>query len=181
METATKTTTWSIDPTHSEVQFKVKHLVISTVSGQFSRFKGTLESDGENFENARVSFEAETDSISTNNADRDNHLRSADFFDAAQFPTLNFKSTEFTKTGDSSYDIHGKFTMKGVTKEITLKAEFGGVTTDPYGNVKAGFEILGRINRKDFGLNWSAMTESGGLVVSDEVRLILNIQFVRQA
>ncbi|MGV3632670.1 MAG: YceI family protein [Bacteroidota bacterium] len=180
METAVKTT-WSVDPTHSEVQFKVKHLVISTVTGQFKDFSATLESEGENFEGAKATFSAQIDSITTNNNDRDGHLKSADFFDAGNHPTLNFESVKFLKTGNSSYDIIGNLTMRGVSKEVVLKAEFGGIMTDPYGNTKAGFEIEGKINRKDFGLNWSAITEAGGVVVSDEVRLLLNLQFVKQA
>ena len=175
------TTTWSIDPTHSEVQFKIKHLVISTVTGQFNTFNGSLEATGDDFSGAKATFEASIDSISTNNADRDGHLKSPDFFDAANFPTLNFESTSFENKGGNDYKITGNFTIKGVTKEVTLDAEFGGIMTDPYGNVKAGFEITGKINRKDFGLSWSAVTEAGGIVVSDEVKLALNVQFAKQA
>lgn len=181
METTAVKTTWSVDPTHSEVQFKVKHLVISTVTGQFRDFIATLESDGDNFEGAKATFSAKIDSISTNHDDRDGHLKSADFFDAANYPSLDFESSRFIKAVDNTYDIIGILTLKGVSKEIVLKAEFGGVMTDPYGNTKAGFEIEGKINRKDFGLNWSAITEAGGVVVSDEVRLLLNLQFVKQA
>jgi polyisoprenoid-binding protein YceI len=175
------TTTWSIDPTHSEVQFKIKHLVISTVTGQFNTFNGSLEAVGDDFSGSKATFEASIDSISTNNADRDGHLKSPDFFDAANFPTLNFESTSFENKGGNNYKISGNFTIKGVTKEVILDAEFGGIMTDPYGNVKAGFEITGKINRKDFGLTWSAVTEAGGIVVSDEVKLALNVQFVKQA
>ena len=174
-------TVWAIDPTHSEVQFKVKHLVISTVTGQFTQFSGTIESSGDNFDGAHASFEAPIDSISTNNADRDGHLKSADFFDAANHPTLHFESSKFEHKGGDNYEITGNFTVKGTTKEITLKAELGGIMTDPYGNVKAGFEITGKINRKDFGLTWSAVTEAGGVVVSDEIKLLLNVQFAKQA
>lgn len=181
METTAVKTTWSVDPTHSEVQFKVKHLIISTVTGQFRDFIATLESDGDNFEGAKATFSAKIDSISTNHDDRDGHLKSADFFDAANYPSLDFESSRFIKAVDNTYDIIGILTLKGVSKEIVLKAEFGGVMTDPYGNTKAGFEIEGKINRKDFGLNWSAITEAGGVVVSDEVRLLLNLQFVKQA
>jgi polyisoprenoid-binding protein YceI len=175
------TTTWSIDPTHSEVQFKIKHLVISTVTGQFNTFNGSLEAVGDDFSGSKATFEASIDSISTNNVDRDGHLKSPDFFDAANFPTLNFESTSFENKGGNNYKISGNFTIKGVTKEVILDAEFGGIMTDPYGNVKAGFEITGKINRKDFGLSWSAVTEAGGIVVSDEVKLALNVQFVKQA
>ena len=175
------TTTWSIDPTHSEVQFKIKHLVISTVTGQFNTFNGSLEAVGDDFSGSKATFEASIDSISTNNVDRDGHLKSPDFFDAANFPTLNFESTSFENKGGNDYKITGNFTIKGVTKEVTLDAEFGGIMTDPYGNVKAGFEITGKINRKDLGLSWSAVTEAGGIVVSDEVKLALNVQFAKQA
>lgn len=171
--------TWTIDPSHSEVQFKIKHLVISTVTGQFNEFNGTLEQNGEGFEGAKARFEAKIDSISTNNADRDGHLKSPDFFDAASFPVLKFESTKFENKGGDKYAITGHFTIKDVTKEITLDAEYGGSMVDFYGNEKAGFEITGKINRKDFGLNWSAVTEAGGIVVSDEVKLNLNVQFSR--
>jgi polyisoprenoid-binding protein YceI len=178
METAVKTK-WSIDPTHSEVQFKIKHLVISTVTGQFNEFSGSLESEDKNFTGANASFEALISSISTNNVDRDAHLKSADFFDADNYPTLKFESREFTHIKDNQYKIIGDFTIKGITKEIILDAAYGGSMVDFYGNEKAGFEISGKINRKDFGLTWSAVTEAGGVVVSDEVKLQLNVQFSR--
>lgn len=173
-------TKWISDPAHSEVQFKVKHLVISTVTGSFDAFEAKMETQSDDFVPASISFEAQTASVSTNNSDRDNHLRSADFFDAANFPTMNFKSTTFTKKAEGSYDLSGDLTIKGVTKNVQLDVEFGGRMTDPYGNEKAGFELSGKINRKDFGLNWSAITEAGGVVVSDEVRLLINIQMVKE-
>ncbi|MGF1637765.1 MAG: YceI family protein [Cyclobacteriaceae bacterium] len=172
-------TKWAIDPTHSEVQFKVKHLVISTVTGNFSEFAGGLEWDGEDLEAAKAEFSAKVDSISTNNADRDAHLKSDDFFNASQFPELKFKSTSFTKIDDDTYKIKGDFTIRDITKPIELTATYGGSVTDPYGQNKAGFEITGKIDRKAFGLKWSAVTEAGSVVVSDEVRLQLNIQVVK--
>lgn len=175
------TTVWAIDPSHSEVQFKVKHLVISTVTGQFTDFTGALHTNGNDIAGAKAVFEAKIDSISTNNADRDGHLKSADFFDAGNFPTLNFESTSFDKKSGDEYEIKGNFTLRGVTKEITLKAELGGIATDPYGQEKAGFEITGKVSRKEFGLSWSAITEADGVVVGDEIKLILNLQFVKQA
>lgn len=181
MESTLAKTAWAIDPTHSEVQFKVKHLVISTVTGSFGAFTAEINSNDEDFSGATAKFEAQIDSISTNNADRDGHLKSADFFDAANHPTLNFESTQFNKISGNDYEIVGNITLRGVTKEIKLKAEYGGIMTDFYGNVKVGFEIEGKINRQDFGLTWSAVTEAGGIVVSDEVRLILNLQFAKQA
>lgn len=176
----TETTTWAIDPTHSEVQFKVKHLVISTVTGSFKKFEGVVESTSDDFENASIKFSADIASIDTNQEQRDQHLQSADFFDAEKYPTLSFTSTSFTKTGDSTYKLVGDLTIKDVTKSVELKAEYGGNMVDFYGNNKSGFEISGKINRSEFGLTWSAVTEAGGIVVSEEVKLIFNIQIVKQ-
>lgn len=177
METAVKTI-WSIDPTHSEVQFKVKHLVISTVTGTFKKFEGSLESDSEDFDGATASFSIDVDSIDTNVADRDAHLKSDDFFAADKHPQITFTNGVLAKSGDD-YKLTGDLTMRGVTKNVTLDVELGGVMVDPYGQTKAGFEISGKVNRKDFGLAWSAVTEAGGIVVADEVKLQLNIQVVR--
>ncbi|MCC5933751.1 MAG: YceI family protein [Balneolales bacterium] len=174
-------TTWNIDPTHSEVKFKVKHLVISTVTGSFNTFAGNIEAegDGTSFENAKASFTADTDSIFTNNADRDAHLKSDDFFNTEAFPKLSFESTKFEHTGDGEYKVTGNMTIRDITKEIVLDAVHGGTVGDPYGNTKAGFEISGTINRKEFGLKWSAITEAGSVVVGDKVKLELNVQFVK--
>jgi polyisoprenoid-binding protein YceI len=180
METLVKTT-WAIDPTHSEIEFKVKHLVISTVKGIFKEFTGNVEVEGENFDNATFSFEANVDSIFTNQADRDGHLKSADFFDAANYPKITFNSSNVEKKSDNNYTITGELTIKDTTKTVDLTAEFGGVATDPYGNVKAGFEITGLINRKDFGLTFHAVTEAGHLLLSDEIKLNINLQFAKQA
>ncbi|MBO6584775.1 MAG: YceI family protein [Gracilimonas sp.] len=170
--------TWNIDPTHSEIQFKVKHLVISTVTGNFKSFNGALETEGDSFENASVTFEADIDSITTNNEDRDAHLKSDDFFNAKEFPKLKFESTSFKNTGEDTYELTGNLTIRDITKEVTLNAEHGGTVDDPYGQTKAGFEINGSINRKEFGLKWSAVTEAGSVVVADEVKLHLNVQVV---
>jgi polyisoprenoid-binding protein YceI len=178
METLTKTI-WAIDPTHSEVNFKVKHLVISTVTGAFKKFEGTLESEEDDFNNALASFSLEADSIDTNVADRDNHLKSDDFFAADKYPTINFSNGKLTKQGDR-YELTGDLTIRDITKEVTLEVDFGGVMVDPYGQTKAGFELNGAINRKEFGLTWSAVTEAGGVVVGDVVKLSLNIQVVKQ-
>jgi polyisoprenoid-binding protein YceI len=172
------TTKWNIDPTHSEVSFKVKHLVISTVTGYFRKFEGTAESTSEDFDGAKVNFSAAIDSIDTNQSDRDKHLKSADFFDAANFPNLNFSGAIKNIGGD--YKLVGDLSMRGNTKAVELDVDFGGVAGDPYGQTKAGFEIEGKVNRKDFGLSWSAITEAGSVVVSDQVRLHLNIQLVKQ-
>ncbi len=174
-----KQTKWGIDPTHSEVQFKVKHLVISTVTGAFKSFSGSVESETEDFDGAKVTFSAETASIDTNVADRDAHLKSPEFFDSEKYPHLTFEGN-LKKNGLEGYKLSGEMTIKGVTKSIELDAELGGVMVDGYGQTKAGFEIIGKINRKEFGLNWSMVTEAGGVVVSDEVKLLLNIQVVKQ-
>lgn len=173
------TTKWIIDPTHSEVSFKVKHLVISTVTGYFKKFEGAAEVTSEDFDGATVGFSADIDSIDTNQSDRDNHLKSADFFDAANHPKLSFEGKISKNGGD--YSLVGNLTMRGTTKEIELDVTFGGIVADPYGQTKAGFEIEGKVNRKDFGLSWSAITEAGSVVVSDQVRLILSVQLVKQA
>ncbi len=171
---------WVIDPTHSEVQFKVKHLVITTVTGQFGQFSGEATAS-DDFSDAQVTFEAEINSISTNNEARDGHLKSEEFFAADQHPKLSFVSTGISKKGDEAFVLNGDMTIRGVTKPVALDVEYGGTVVDPYGQTKAGFEVKGKINRKDFGLTWSAVTEAGGAVVSDEVRLIANVQFVKQA
>jgi len=178
MATATK---WILDPLHSEVQFKVKHLVISTVTGFFKKFEGSCEAQGDTFENAEIDFSLDVDSIDTTQEARDTHLKSADFFDAEKYPKITFKSTSFTKVDDEEYNLAGNLTIKDVTKPVTLKVEFGGQATDFYGNLKAGFEVSGKINRKEFGLTWSGVTEAGSVVVGEDIKLIINAQFSKQA
>jgi polyisoprenoid-binding protein YceI len=173
--------TYKIDAAHSEITFKVKHLMITNVTGSFTKFDATMESEAADFSDAKISFEADTNSISTNNEQRDGHLKSDDFFAAEKFPKLSFTSKSFTKTTDNQYLLTGDLTIRDVTKTVELGVEYGGTVTDPYGQVKAGFEIGGKINRKDFGLTWGAVTEAGGVVVSDEVKLHLNVQMVKQA
>jgi len=172
---------WVIDPTHSEVQFKVKHLMITTVTGSFDKFEASIETDNEDFSKAKISFSAETGSVLTGNADRDNHLKSPDFFDVDKFPKLTFVATKYESVdNDGSYELYGDLTIHGVTKNVRLEVEFGGVAKDPWGNVKAGFTINGKINRKDFGLVWNAPTEAGGVLVSEEVRIACEIQLIEQ-
>lgn len=171
-------TKWIIDPTHSEVAFKVKHLVISTVTGYFRKFEGHVESSTEDFTNASVSFQLEVDSIDTNQSDRDGHLKSADFFDAGNFPKISFVGKLARQGGN--YQLLGDLTMKGITQSVILEVSYGGTVADPYGQTKAGFELEGKLNRKDFGLTWSAVTEAGSVVVSDQVRLQLSVQLVKQ-
>jgi polyisoprenoid-binding protein YceI len=172
--------TYQIDPTHSEIQFKVKHMMITNVTGQFNKFSATLVSDAPDFSDAKISFEADTDSVNTSNEQRDGHLKSDDFFNAAQYPKLSFESTSFTKLDDEKYALKGNLTIRNITKEVTLDVHYGGTMTDPWGQVKAGFEISGKISRKDYDLKWNAVTEAGGVVVSDEVRLLLAVQMVKQ-
>jgi polyisoprenoid-binding protein YceI len=173
-------TAWAIDTAHSEIHFKVKHMMVSTVTGSFNKFEGSVETDGDDFEGADIRFEADVDSISTNNEQRDAHLKSDDFFNAQRFPKLTFESTSFTKKSGGNYRLTGDLTIRDVTKRVELDVEYNGTAVDPYGNTKAGFEISGKINRKDFNLKWNAVTEAGGVVVSDEVRLVLNVQLTRQ-
>lgn len=173
--------TYKIDSTHSEITFKVKHLMITNVTGHFTQFDGTLESDKEDFSDAKVTFEADAASVNTNNEQRDAHLKSDDFFNAEQFPKLKFESTSIDKKDDEHYKLQGNLTIRDITKPITLDVEYGGTTVDPWGQTKAGFEITGKINRKDYGLKWNAMTETGGFVVSDDVRLLVNAQMVKQS
>jgi polyisoprenoid-binding protein YceI len=170
------TTKWVLDPMHSEVQFKVKHLVISTVTGSFKIFEGSLETENDNFSNANISFSLDVNSIDTNQEARDGHLKSAEFFDAEQYPNITFKSTSF-----DGEDLKGNLTIKGITKPVTLEVEHGGTATDFYGNTKAGFEVIGKINRKDFGLTWDGVTEAGSVVVGEDIKLIINVQFAKQA
>jgi polyisoprenoid-binding protein YceI len=178
MTTASK---WAIDPSHSEISFKVKHLVVTTLTGKFDAFEGALETANDDFSDANISFSADIASINTGNADRDGHLKSDDFFNAEAFPKLTFASTSFTKVGADEYKLAGNITLRDVTKPIELTVEYGGTATDPWGNVKAGFEINGKIKRKEFGLKWDAFTEAGSAVVSDEIKLHLNVQLVKQA
>jgi polyisoprenoid-binding protein YceI len=179
METAVATkTTWAIDPTHTEVQFKVKHLVIATVTGFFKKFSGSVESDSEDFDGASVNFSLEVNSIDTNQADRDAHLKSPDFFAAEEYPTLDFTGI-LIKVSGNNYKLNGDLTIRGTSKAVELDVEFGGTMVDPWNNTKAGFEINGKINRKDYGLNWNAVTEAGGLVVSDEVKIHINAEIAK--
>ncbi len=168
-------TNWSVDTAHSEIEFKVKHMMISTVTGSFSDFDASIEAADDSFKNAKFRFSAKIDSISTKNKDRDTHLKSDDFFNAEKFPKLTFESKSF-----DGEKMVGDMTIRDVTKEITLDVDFNGIAVDPYGQTKAGFEAMGTINRKDFNLNWSAVTEAGSIVVSDKVRLIANLQFIKQ-
>lgn len=173
------TTKWAIDPTHSEIGFKVKHMMFTNVSGSFTKFDASATTEGDDFENASFEFSGDIDSVQTGNADRDGHLKSGDFFDAENSPKLTFKSTSFTKAG-SDYKLEGDLTVRGVTKPVTLDAEFGGIAKDPWGNTKAGLSITGKLNRKDWGLTWNSALETGGVLVGEEVKLAIELQFVKQ-
>ena len=177
MSTAVSTK-WMVDKAHSEVQFKVKHLVISTVTGSLGEFDCTVESKNEDFEDAQIHFNANINSISTNNSQRDQHLRSGDFFDADRFPSLVFVSKSLKKTKGNHYELTGDLTIRNATNPVVLKVTYGGTVKDAYGNTKAGFEVEGKINRKDFDLTWNAVTEAGGVVVGEEVKILASIQFL---
>ncbi|RYE24930.1 MAG: polyisoprenoid-binding protein [Sphingobacteriales bacterium] len=174
-------TNWKLDPTHSELQFKVKHLMITTVTGHFTSFNVDATTEGEDFtKGANVNVTADVNTISTNNEQRDGHLKSPDFFDAANNAEIKFTSTKMEGSGED-YKLTGDLTIKGATKPVTLTVEYGGIVVDPYGQTKAGFTVSGKISRKEFGLTWSAVTEAGQVVVSDEIKIHAEIQLVKQA
>ncbi len=180
MENLTKTK-WVVDPTHSEILFKVKHLMITNVKGEFRKFKGEVLSSGNSFSDAKIMVSIDAASVFTNNNDRDTHLKSGDFFDVENHKELSFSSTGLKKVDDETYKLTGLLTIKGISNEVTLDVEFGGINKDPWGNEKAGFSVSGKFNRKDWGLNWNAALETGGVLVSDEVRLNAEVQLVKQS
>ena len=173
------TTKWAIDPTHSEIGFKVKHMMFTNVSGNFGTYEATITTEDDDFTKSAIEFSANIDSINTNNSDRDNHLKSADFFDAEKNPKLTFVSSSFAKAGDD-YELTGELTLHGVTKTVKLATEFSGLMKDPWGNTKVGLNIVGKINRKDWGLNWNSALETGGVLVSEEVKLNIELQLLKQ-
>jgi len=174
-------TKWSLDPTHSEVTFKVKHLMISTVTGQFKKFSLEGETETDDFNTAKkIEFRADIDSIDTNNEQRDAHLKSADFFNASQHPQITFSGTKYEAAGDEG-KLYGNLTIAGVTKPVALNVEFGGIIVDPYGQTKAGFTVSGKISRKEFGITYGAVTETGGVLLGDDIKINAEIQLVKQA
>ena len=174
-------TKWVVDPVHSEIQFKVKHLMITTVTGYFRKYEIQVETEGDDFTSAStIVFTADIDSIDTNNAQRDTHLKSADFFDAGNHKQLIFTGKKYQKSGDE-YQLTGDLSIRGITKPLILNVEFSGIVVDPYGQTKAGFTIDGKVSRKEFGLQWNAVTEAGQVVVSDEIKIHCEIQLVKQA
>jgi len=176
-----KQISWVLDPNHSELTFKVKHLMISNVKGAFKSFEASILTEGNDFNDAVALASIEVNSISTNSEDRDKHLLNDDFFDAGKFPGIEFKGTGLTRYDEENGQLKGSLTIKGVTKEVNFDVEFGGVSTDPWGNVKAGFALQGRINRSDFGLTWNANLETGGVLLSDEVKINADLQFLKRA
>lgn len=171
---------WSVDPLHSEILFKVKHLMITTVTGYFRTFTLDVETDTDDFETVtRIDFTAQISSIDTNNQQRDAHLKSAEFFNADEYPRLYFAGNQY-KTGEYKARLTGDLTIRGITKPVILNIEYGGLVVDPYGQTKAGFAISGKISRKEFGLTWNAVTEAGSVVVSDEIKIQAEVQLVKQ-
>ena len=166
-----------IDPSHSRVQFKVKHLMISNVLGSFKEFEGKASMTENDFASTVVSFSINTASIDTEAADRDAHLKSADFFDVEKFPKIEFEGKGMTQKDEDNYDLNGVLTIKGISKPVVLSVEFGGLMTDPWGNKKAGFSVTGEINRKDWGMVWNAALETGGVLVSDKVKILCDVEF----
>jgi len=172
--------TYKIDQSHSEVTFKVKHLMIASASGKFTEYEATLKSNKEDFSDAVVTFEGNAASITTGNEQRDTHLRSDDFFNAEKYPKITFKSTSLKKTSGDNYKLYGDLTIRDITKPIELKVTYNGTIVDPWGNTRLGFEIEGKVNRHEYGLKWNAVTETGGLVVGPDVRIHANVELVKQ-
>lgn len=175
-----KTTKWLLDPAHSELTFKIKHLMISNVSGAFKDFSAKVETDGSDFSKAKINLTAEMNSISTNNEQRDAHLRSSDFFEVEKFPQLKFTSTRIEQTADESFNLYGNLTIKGVSNPVKLAMEFNGIMKDPQGQEKAGFLVSGKIKRSDWGININVALEAGGLMLGEDVRIESEVQFIRQ-
>ena len=174
-------TKWILDPAHSEITFKVKHLMIANVKGEFRKFDVEINTKGNDFRAAAVSADIDVSSIFTNSDERDTHLKSPDFFEAEKYNKIIFKGTSFKQIDEENYKLTGNLTIKDVTKEVILDVEFGGINKDPWGNEKAGFSLDGKINRKDWGLNWNAALETGGVLVGEEVKISAEVQFVKKA
>ncbi len=177
----TTKTKWVIDPMHSEIAFKVKHLMISNVKGTFHEFDATVYTQGDDFSTAEIAFSMKPASVNTGTADRDAHLRSADFFDVDKYDQITFKSYSLKRVDEDNYELSGEMTIKGVTKSLKLEVEFGGIMKDPWGNSKAGFTINGKINRKDWDLTWNAALEAGGVLVGEEVKISCEVQLLKQS
>jgi polyisoprenoid-binding protein YceI len=175
------TTTWTIDPAHAEIGFAVRHLMLSTVRGRFGTVNGTITVDENDPNTAKIDVTVDVTSVDTRQEMRDNHLRSPDFFDVANHPTMHFVSKRIEGDVTGTFKVIGDLTIRGTTKQVTLDVTFEGRAKDPWGNDRAGFSATGKINRRDFGLNWNQALEAGGVVVSDEVKMTLDVEIVRQA
>lgn len=173
-----ETKNWKLDPTHSNIGFSIKHMMFTNVKGNFEKYEGTIVLNDTDYEHAKITFTAQIDSINTNNADRDNHLKSADFFDASQHPTLQFESTSLDKKDAHNFILNGMLTMHGTSKPVALNAEFSAPMKDPFGNTKIGLNITGKINRKDWNLNWNSTLETGGVLVGEDVKFDIEVQLV---
>lgn len=180
METTLKKVKWVLDPAHSEILFRVKHLMITNVKGEFRKFEAEVTVEDNDLSTVSALARIDATSIFTNDDSRDVHLKSADFFDIEKYNQITFESTSFRKASEDKYEMRGNLTIRGITKEVTFEVEYGGVNTDPWGNEKAGFSLEGKINRKDWGLNWNAALEAGGFLVGDEVKITAEVQFVKQ-
>jgi polyisoprenoid-binding protein YceI len=176
-----ETTKWVLDPMHSELGFKIKHLMIAHVSGSFNKFQIAVETENDDFTTARIQLTADINSIYTNNEQRDQHLLNSDFFEAAKYPELKFQSTRIEKINDGLFSLHGNLTMKGVTKPVTLNVEYSKIAKDPWGNARAGFMVTGKINRSEWGVNFNSVLESGGIGLSEEVKISSEVQLIKQA
>jgi polyisoprenoid-binding protein YceI len=174
------TTKWVIDPAHSEIGFKIRHLMISHVSGNFNAFEAEVETEGEDFTTAKIQAGIQAASINTNNLQRDEHLRSSDFFEVENYPEILFTSTKVEKTGDATFLLHGNLTLKGITRPLQLNVEYSGVTKDPWGGQRAGFVLSGKINRSEWGVTFNTVLETGGVALSDEVKINGEVQLVKQ-
>jgi len=166
-----------IDPSHSKIQFKVKHLMISNVLGSFKEFEGKASMVENDFSTTKVSVTIKTASIDTEAPDRDTHLKSADFFDVEKYPEIVFEGKGMTQKDEDNYELSGELTIKGISKPVKLSVEFGGIMSDPWGNKKAGFSVTGEINRKDWGMVWNAALEAGGVLVADKVKILCDVEF----
>lgn len=171
---------WNIDPSHTLVEFAVRHMMIANVKGNFSGVSGTVVGDPEDLTSGKISVSVDLDTVETRDKQRDDHLRSADFFDVENFPKMTFESRSITRTGDGTYNIDGDLTIRGTTRPITLAAEFVGQGQDPWGNTRAGFDATAKLSRKDFGLTWNTALETGGVLVGDEVKITISAELVKQ-
>lgn len=172
---------WALDIAHSQLQFKVRHMMLTTVTGDFREFSADVETDGEDFSTAKISVSAAIASVSTGSEQRDTHLKSDDFFNAEKYPNLAFTGTSLTHAGDDHWILKGDLTIRDITRPVSFDVLYMGMIDDPWGNKKAGFEVNGKVSRKEFGLKWNVVTETGGVVAGDEVRIHCNVQFIKPA